>query len=227
MYEKYIKRAIDIIISLGAIIVLSPILLVMIIIGAVIMRGNPFFVQLRPGKDEKIFKMIKFRSMTLETDKNGNLLSDEDRITKYGKFIRAASLDELTEFFNILKGDMSFVGPRPQLVRDMVFMTNEQRKRHTVKPGLTGLAQSMGRNGLSWENKLKYDLEYIQNVTFLNDVKIVFRTIAIVFKQEGITEDGMVTAADLGDYLLDIGKVDKLEYEENNKLAEELISQRI
>lgn len=227
MYEKYIKRAIDIVISLGAIIVLSPILLVMIIIGAVIMRGNPFFVQLRPGKDEKIFKMIKFRSMTLETDKNGNLLSDEERITKYGKFIRATSLDELPEFFNILKGDMSFVGPRPQLVRDMVFMTKEQRKRHTVKPGLTGFAQSMGRNGLSWENKLKYDLDYIQNVTFLNDIKIIFRTIAIVFKQEGITEDGMVTAADLGDYLLDIGKVDKLEYEENNKLAEELISQRI
>lgn len=224
MYIKYVKRIFDFLISLCAIIILSPLFVAMIIVGTIIMGGNPFFTQYRPGKDEKIFKMIKFRSMTREIDKSGRFLPDEERMTPYGKFIRATSLDELPEFFNILKGDMSFVGPRPQLVRDMLFMTEEQRKRHTVKPGLTGLAQSMGRNGLSWENKLTYDLEYINNVTFLNDVKIILRTIGIVFKQEGITEDGMVTAADLGDYLLDIGKVDKLVYEENNKLAEELIS---
>lgn len=224
MYIKYVKRIFDFSISLCAIIFLSPLLILMIVVGAVIMRGNPFFVQLRPGKDEKIFKMLKFRSMTIETDKNGELLSDEERITPYGKFIRATSLDELPEFFNILKGDMSIVGPRPQLVRDMLFMTEEQRKRHIAKPGLTGLAQSMGRNGLSWENKLKYDLEYIKDISLKNDLKIIFRTVWIVFKQEGITEDGMVTAADLGDYLLDIGQVDELVYEENNRLAEELIS---
>ena len=147
------------------------------------MKGNPFFTQLRPGKidkktgSEKIFRLIKFRTMTCEKDKNGNLLPDDKRLTKYGKFLRSTSLDELPELINILKGDMAVIGPRPQLVRDMVFMTERQRMRHRVRPGLSGLAQISGRNAINWENKLEYDVEYIQKITFLGDWKIIFFTI--------------------------------------------------
>ena len=181
IYEKYIKRFIDIICSLAALIVLSPVLLVLAIVGTVKMKGNPFFTQLRPGKDEKIFKLVKFRTMTCEKDENGNLLTDEKRLTKYGKFLRSTSLDELPELWNILKGDMSIVGPRPQLVRDMVFMTSEQRRRHTVRQGLTGLAQVSGRNNMSWETKFEYDLQYIEKVTLWGDLKIIFKTVKTVF----------------------------------------------
>lgn len=217
MYAAYLKRPIDFILSLLAIIVLSPVLLVLTVTGAVSMRGNPFFVQLRPGKKdengrEKIFKLIKFRSMSNRKDKNGNLLPDEQRLTGYGKFIRSTSLDELPELFNILKGDMSIVGPRPQLVRDMVFMTPEQRNRHNVRQGLTGLAQCNGRNGISWEKKFEYDLQYIENITFWGDIKILLKTVKSVFIREGITEENMATAEDLGDYLLRTGAVDLLTY---------------
>lgn len=225
MYSKYFKRMLDFVLALISLIVLFPLLLVMCILGFVIMKENPLFVQLRPGKDEKIFKLIKFRSMTCDTNSTGELLPDHKRLTAYGRFIRATSLDELPEILNILKGDMSFIGPRPQLVRDMVFMTEEQRRRHTVRPGLTGLAQSNGRNGLSWENKLAFDIEYIKNITLKNDLKIILKSVLVVLKREGITQEGMATAADLGDYLLHIGKIDKLEYEENHRVAEELISQ--
>lgn len=218
MYADYFKRPLDFLLSLLAIIVLSPVLLALTIFGAVIMGGNPFFVQPRPGKkdqngQEKIFKLIKFRSMNNRKDKNGNLLPDEQRLTKYGKFIRATSLDELPELFNILKGDMSIVGPRPQLVRDMVFMTPEQRNRHNVRQGLTGLAQCNGRNGISWEKKFEYDLQYIENITFWGDVKIILKTVKSVFIREGITEENMATAEDLGDYLLRIGAVDYSTYD--------------
>ena len=217
MYAAYLKRPIDFILSLLAIIVLSPVLLVLTVTGAVSMRGNPFFVQPRPGKKdengrEKIFKLIKFRSMSNRKDKNGNLLPDEQRLTGYGKFIRSTSLDELPELFNILKGDMSIVGPRPQLVRDMVFMTPEQRNRHNVRQGLTGLAQCNGRNGISWEKKFEYDLQYIENITFWGDIKILLKTVKSVFIREGITEENMATAEDLGDYLLRTGAVDLLTY---------------
>lgn len=228
MYAAYFKRPLDVILSLMAILVLSPVLLVLTVIGAVIMGGNPFFVQPRPGKkdkngQEKIFKLIKFRSMNNRKDKNGNLLPDEQRLTKYGKFIRATSLDELPELFNILKGDMSIVGPRPQLVRDMVFMTPEQRNRHNVRQGLTGLAQCNGRNGISWEKKFEYDLQYIENITFWGDVKILLKTVKSVFVREGIHEENMATAEDLGDYLLRTGAVGQSEYEGKHREAIEFL----
>lgn len=223
MYAKFFKRVMDFVLSLCALIVLSPVLLILAVLGAVIMKGNPFFTQLRPGKDEKIFKMTKFRSMTCETDANGNLLPDEVRLTKYGKFLRATSLDELPELLNIVKGDMSIVGPRPQLVRDMVFMTPEQRRRHSVRPGLTGLAQCNGRNAMSWEKKFEYDLIYIQKITFLGDVKILLQTVIKVFQRDGINEEGMATAEDLGDYLLSCGKVDSEDYDKKQQEAKQLI----
>ena len=184
MYKKFFKRYFDFFLSLIALTVLSPVLLVLVILGWVKMKGNPFFTQLRPGKDEKIFKLIKFRTMTCETDENGDLLPDEQRLTRYGQILRSTSLDELPELLNILKGDMSIVGPRPQLVRDMVFMTPEQRVRHSIRPGLTGLAQVSGRNNITWEEKFEYDLQYIKGgITLWNDVKIIFMTISKVFKR--------------------------------------------
>lgn len=177
--------------------------------------GSPvLFRQPRPGKDERIFEMLKFRTMTNARDENGNLLPDDVRLTSFGKILRATSLDELPEVINILRGDMSIIGPRPQLVRDMVFMTNDQRRRHLVRPGLSGLAQISGRNAIAWDEKLSKDLDYLANITFLNDASIFFRTISKAFvKQEGINEEGMATAEDLGDYLLSEGRITKEEYE--------------
>lgn len=229
MYEKYFKRVFDFCMSLLAIIVLSPILLILIIIGAIAMQGNPFFVQPRPGKmdklgKEKIFKLIKFRTMNNKRDKNGILLPDDIRLTKYGRLLRKTSLDELPELLNILKGDMSIVGPRPQLVRDMVFMTKEQRKRHDVRPGLSGLAQVRGRNNISWEDKLSYDLEYVEHITFWDDIKLIIETVWKAFvKQEDIATDGMETSEDFGDYLLRIGEVDDEDYMQRQSEARELL----
>ena len=183
------------------------------------MKGNPFFAQSRPGKDERIFKLIKFRTMTCEKDKKGNFLPDDKRLTGYGKFLRSTSLDELPELLNILIGDMAVIGPRPQLVRDMVFMTDTQRLRHTVRPGLSGLAQVNGRNAIKWENKLSYDLLYIENITFWGDVKIILKTFVKVFECADICEDGMDTAEDFGDYLLSVGEIDKELYEEKQREA--------
>lgn len=223
MYAKYFKRLIDFLLSLVAIVVLSPVLLILIVVGAIAMGGNPFFVQPRPGKNEKIFKLIKFRTMDNRKDKDGNLLPDDVRLNKYGQVLRSTSLDELPELFNILVGDMSIVGPRPLLVRDMVFMTAEQRRRHTVRAGLTGLAQVSGRNAISWEGKLKYDLEYVDNITFCGDVKIILRTVSKVFKREGISEEGMATAEDLGDYLLREGKITADEFATGQAEAKRLL----
>ncbi len=224
MYASFFKRGIDFFLSLVALIVLSPIILILIIVGAIVMKGNPFFTQLRPGKNEKIFKLIKFRTMTCETDENGNLLADDIRLVPYGKFLRSTSLDELPELINILKGDMAVVGPRPQLVRDMVFMSDDVRRRHDVRPGLTGLAQCSGRNSMSWEKKFEYDLEYIKKITFFGDVKIIFRTVFKVLKRDGITEDGMATAMDLGDYLLSKGEVEQAFYDEKQDEAKTLMN---
>ena len=224
MYAKYIKRVLDFVVSLCAIIVLSPLLLVLTIVGAVKMKGNPFFTQLRPGKDERIFKLIKFRSMTCETDANGDLLPDDQRLTPYGEFLRASSMDELPELLNILIGDMSIVGPRPQLVRDMVFMTPEQRKRHTVRQGLTGLAQANGRNAIGWDKKLAYDLRYIEKITFLGDIKILMQTVLGVLQKDGINEEGLATAEDYGDYLLRIGRVTQEEYTQKMDEARKLVN---
>ena len=223
MYEKYGKRLIDMILSLAALLVLWPVLLVLTVVGAAVMRGNPFFTQIRPGKNEKLFRLIKFRSMAELRDPSGNLLPDEKRLTAYGRFIRASSLDELPELWNILKGDMSVVGPRPQLVRDMVFMTPDQRRRHSVRQGLTGLAQCSGRNNMSWEQKFEYDLRYLEKITFWGDVKILLRTVGKVFARDGISAEGMETAEDLGDYLLRTGAVSPAEYDRKQRQAEELM----
>ena len=223
MYKRFFKRFLDFILSLLALIVLSPVLLILIVLGAIKMKGNPFFTQLRPGKNEKIFKLIKFRTMTNAKDADGNLLPDDVRLTKYGKMLRSTSLDELPELINILKGDMSIVGPRPQLVRDMVFMTPEQRMRHTVRPGLTGHAQVNGRNNITWEQKLDYDLVYIERITLWKDMRIILQTVGKVFKREDTVREGTVSDVDYGDWLLQEGKVDKTSYEAKQKEAKELL----
>lgn len=189
MYARYFKRVLDFILSLCAVIVLSPILLLLIFLGAIFMRGNPFFCQDRPGKDERIFKLIKFRSMDNRKDKNGNLLPDDVRLNKYGRFLRASSLDELPELFNILKGDMSIIGPRPLLVRYLDRYNEEQHHRHDVRPGLTGYAQAHGRNAVSWEDKFAMDVWYTKHITFAGDVKIIWDTVMTVLKREGISSE--------------------------------------
>ena len=214
IYARYIKRILDILLSGCALVVLSPVLLIVAVLVRTKLGSPVIFCQERPGKDEKIFKMYKFRSMTDARDENGELLPDEVRLTKFGRALRSTSLDELPELWNIFKGDMSIVGPRPQLVRDMVFMTPEQRLRHTVMPGLTGLAQVSGRNAISWEEKLATDLRYIRRITFLGDVKIVLLTVKKVFCREDISADGMDTAEDLGDYLLRTAQVSEEAYQE-------------
>ena len=187
MYAGFFKRVMDFTLSLLALMVLSPVLLVLMILGAVKMKGNPFFTQPRPGKNEKIFKLIKFRSMTCETDSNGDLLPDDVRLTRYGKLLRSTSLDELPELINILKGDMSIVGPRPLLVRYLPRYNAHQRRRHEVRPGLTGLAQINGRNNISWEEKFRMDVEYVDHITFLGDLKIIWGTVAKVLKRSDIS----------------------------------------
>ena len=232
-YELYIKRLMDIVCSLAAIIVFSWLYIIVAVLVRVKLGSPVLFKQPRPGKidpktgREKIFHMYKFRSMSDERDENGNLLPDDVRLGKFGKALRATSLDELPEAFNILKGDMSIIGPRPQLVRDMVFMTDEQRKRHTAKPGLSGLAQTRGRNALSWDGKLATDLEYIENITFLGDVKIIINTVKqVFFKEKGIEGsdiDEVDITDDFGDYLLKAGRVSKEEYDQKQAEARELL----
>ncbi len=228
MYANFFKRLMDFSLSLFALIVLSPILLVLIIVGAIAMRGNPFFVQPRPGKKdkngaEKIFRLMKFRTMSNAKDENGELLPDNLRLGKYGKFIRSTSLDELPSLINILCGDLSIVGPRPQLVRDMTFMSDEQRRRHDVRPGLTGLAQVNGRNSITWEQKFEYDLEYIKKITFIGDVKIILQTVGKVLKRSDTVREGTVSDMDFGDWLMMNGKVDEETYAKKQEEARELL----
>lgn len=231
IYERYIKRAMDVLCALAALIVFGWLYIIVAILVRVKLGSPVIFKQPRPGKDEKIFNLYKFRSMTDARDENGNLLPDEVRLTKFGKALRATSLDELPEALNILKGDMSVIGPRPQLVRDMVFMTPEQRRRHTVRPGLSGLAQTRGRNALSWDGKLETDLEYIQTVTFRGDVKIICDTVKQVFFKEKGLEDSAVDEVDItddfGDYLLKLGRVTQEEYDKKQAEAKTLLEGRI
>lgn len=227
-YEKYVKRAFDVVCATGAIVCFSPLYLIIAILVKLKLGSPVLFTQDRPGMvneegKETVFKMYKFRSMTDERDENGGLLPDEVRLTKFGQWLRRTSLDELGEAFNILNGTMSVIGPRPQLVRDMVFMTEKQRMRHTAKPGLSGLAQVNGRNAISWEEKLEWDQKYIKKVTFKEDLKIIFDTVKKAFvKQEGITQDDMATAEDFGDYLLRTEKVDMEEYQQKQILAQNI-----
>ncbi len=193
MYVKFFKRLLDIVLSFVALAVLSPFLLIFTVVGAIVMKGNPFFTQPRPGKGEKIFRLIKFRTMTCETDKDGHLLPDEERLTGYGKFLRSTSIDELPELVNILIGDMSIIGPRPLLVQYLPLYNEQQRHRHDVRPGLSGLAQVNGRNAVSWEQRFAYDVEYVNNITFLGDVKIVWQTVVNVLRREGISQEGQAT----------------------------------
>lgn len=229
-YEKYIKRAIDVTCATGAIVVFSPLYLGVALLVRVKLGSPVLFTQDRPGLvgedgKEAVFKMYKFRSMTDEKDENGELLPDEIRLTKFGKWLRNTSLDELPEAFNILNGTMSVIGPRPQLVRDMVFMNDEQRMRHTAKPGLSGLAQVNGRNAISWEDKLEWDLRYIKKVSLFEDIKIIFKTVEKAFvKQEGITEEDMATAEDLGDYLLRTERIDKEDYNRKQRQAKIILN---
>lgn len=187
MYAKCFKRVIDFVLSFIGLIVLSPIFLILIVLGAIFMKGNPFFTQKRPGKNEKIFKLIKFRTMDNRKDKDGNLLPDEVRLNKYGRFLRSTSLDELPELFNILKGDMAIVGPRPLLVEYLPYYTEEELRRHEVRPGLTGWAQINGRNAIdSWEQRFQFDIAYINNVSLVFDIKIILLTIYKVVKRSDI-----------------------------------------
>ena len=193
MYAKFWKRVLDFCIALTALVILSPVLLILILAGTIAMKGNPFFTQLRPGKDEKIFRLIKFRTMTMEKDSSGKLLPDAKRLNGYGKFLRATSLDELPELLNILLGQMSLVGPRPLLVEYLPLYNDRQRHRHDVRPGLTGLAQVNGRNLLGWEDRFRMDVEYAQNITLLGDVKILLLTVKNVLKRDGISAEGHAT----------------------------------
>lgn len=230
LYEKYGKRILDIACATAAIVVFSPLYLGVAALVKLKLGSPVLFTQDRPGligKDgkETVFKMYKFRTMTDERDENGELLPDDVRLTKFGKWLRNTSLDELPEAFNILNGTMSVIGPRPQLVRDMTFMTKEQRARHTAKPGLSGLAQVNGRNGISWEEKLEWDRKYIQNVSLAGDVKIIVDTVKKAFiKQEGITQEDMATAEDFGDWLLRTEKVAEVEYEAKQKQAKSILN---
>lgn len=227
-YQRYGKRAIDLCLSLILLILFWWVLAIVALLVRFKLGSPVLFRQPRPGKDEKIFNLYKFRSMTDERDENGNLLPDEMRLTKFGKALRATSLDELPEVFNIVLGEMAIIGPRPQLVRDMVFMTPEQRRRHCVRPGLSGLAQVNGRNAIAWDDKLAYDLDYIEHITFAGDVAIFFKTLAKAFvKQEGITEDGMATAADYGDYLLAMKRVTREKYDDLQAQTKKLLDETV
>lgn len=227
-YKPFFKRFWDIVLSGLAILLLSPFLIILIILGSIFMKGNPFFLQVRPGKkkrngNERLFKLIKFRTMSNKKDESGNLLSDKQRLNKYGKFLRSTSLDELPELFNILIGDMSLIGPRPQLVRDMVFMSEQQRCRHNIRPGLSGLAQVNGRNNITWELKLDYDLKYLNEITLFGDIGLIFKTMLKVFKRVDIDREGTASDIDYGDWLLQEGKISQEEYDQNQELARQLL----
>ncbi len=232
MYADVFKRVIDFCLSLLALIVLSPFFLILVLAGTIAMRGNPFFVQPRPGRKgtdgkEIIFYLIKFRTMDNKTDAQGKMLPDEKRLNAYGRFLRTTSADELPSLVNILIGDMAIVGPRPQLVRDMVFMTEEQRRRHTVRPGLTGLAQVNGRNNISWEEKFEYDLMYIdRGITLRGDACIILKTVGKVLSRRDIVRDGTASDMDYGDWLVSEGKLDRTEYAEGQKKAKDLLGIR-
>ena len=224
MYQHCFKRLFDIVVSLLALVVLSPVLLVTAYLVKKNLGTPVIFTQIRPGKDCKLFKMYKFRTMSDQKDAAGNLLPDEVRLTDFGKRLRASSLDELPELLNILKGEMSVVGPRPQLVRDMVFFTDEEMQRQTVYPGLTGLAQICGRNNITWKEKFGYDLKYIKDINFLEDLHIIYKTIFKVTIQEDIATEGMETAEDYGNWLLRVKLIDRNIYDKKQLEAINIIN---
>ncbi len=201
MYARYFKRLFDVILSFFALAAAFPVLMILTVVGVFAMGGNPFFTQERPGKNEKIFKLIKFRTMNNKKDKRGDLLPDEKRLTAYGKWLRSTSLDELPELFNILNGDMSIVGPRPLLVKYLPYYTKRQHHRHDVLPGLTGYAQVHGRNASTWDERFEYDLKYVKHITFIGDVKIIIDTVKVVLRRDGISAEGQATMCDFTEYV--------------------------
>lgn len=227
MYKHFFKRFFDIVLSGGALIVFSPVMLVVAILVRIKLGGPVIFCQYRPGRNNKIFKFYKFRSMTNEKDENGNLLPDEKRLTKFGKMLRKTSLDELPQLWNIFKGDMSIIGPRPKLVKDMVFYNDEQNIRNRVRPGLTGLAQVNGRNNITWEELFNFDKQYVENVNFWMDFKIFFKTIVKVFKRADIVEQNKTKQNYYyGDYLLETDQIQKEEYNKKIQEANDIIEQQ-
>jgi lipopolysaccharide/colanic/teichoic acid biosynthesis glycosyltransferase len=234
LYERFFKRPLDIVFALSALIVFSWLYLLLALLVRVKMGSPVVFKQPRPGLvdpqtgHERIFALRKFRTMTNATDADGNLLPDDQRLTRFGKMLRATSLDELPEVFNILKGDMSIIGPRPQLVRDMVFMSPRQRLRHTVRPGLSGLAQVMGRNGISWNQKLDFDLQYIQHISFLSDLRIIATTVKQVFFRSNLTQSSseIDITLDFGDQLLRDGRIAPSQYQRLQEFAREILAGR-
>lgn len=227
LYNVFFKRVIDFLLATCAILILSPLIVILAVIVKIKLGSPIIFKQQRPGLNEKVFWMYKFRTMTDEKNSEGELLPDDMRLTKLGKFLRATSLDELPELINIIKGDMSIVGPRPQLIRDMTFMDAKQRKRHTVLPGLTGWAQVNGRNGITWEEKLLLDLEYIQEISFINDLKIILLTLKQVIIRDGISAEGMETAEDYGDYLLRKKLISEVKYSECIKESKKIVAETL
>lgn len=223
MYRNFFKRIIDFVGSLLAILLLSLLIIILAIIVRIKLGGPVIFKQQRPGKNGKIFTLYKFRSMSNKKDENGNLLPDEQRLTKFGKNLRATSLDELPELFNILKGDMAFIGPRPLLIKDYVFFDEEVMKRQSVRPGLSGLAQINGRNNISWEKKFEYDLEYVKKITFWKDTKIFFRSIFKAAKKDDVYKEGFATDEDYGDYLLRTSKINADYYNQQIEYSRSLI----
>lgn len=206
-YERFIKRPLDAFLATGALIVLSPVLLVTAVLVRVKLGSPVLFGQERPGLNEKVFKLHKFRTMTDQKDEDGNLLPDEIRLTSFGKKLRATSLDELPELLNIIKGDMAVVGPRPLLVKYLPYYTDEQHHRHDIRPGLTGYAQVHGRNTVNWDDKFQMDLDYASHITFLGDLKIILETVGKVFKREGISSETSATMEDFRDYCASVGRV--------------------
>lgn len=234
-YERVVKRLLDLVCGVLTVLVFGWLYLIVALLVRIMMGKPVLFRQPRPGMidpktgRERIFDMYKFRTMTDERDEKGDLLPDEQRLGKFGRALRATSLDELPELINILRGDMSVIGPRPQLVRDMTFMSAEQRMRHTAKPGLSGLAQVMGRNAISWDRKLDYDLQYIQRVSLWNDLKILAMTVRKVFIRRDLTESSeeIDVTDDFGDYLLKSGRVSKEEYDRKQAEAKRILAERV
>ena len=222
-YKWFFKRFLDIFFSFVGIVVLLPIMIIIYILSFLILRGNPIFKQYRPGKNSKIFPMYKFRSMTNKKDEQGNLLPDKDRITTWGKILRKTSLDELPQLFNILKGDMSIIGPRPRMVQECVFLDDQQQSRFMVRPGITGWAQVHGRNLITFDRVIEYDKYYVENLSLWLDIKIVFKTIGYVFSRKGINKEGTVSNEFHGDFLLRTGQINEDYYNKKISQANEMI----
>ncbi len=225
IYERFFKRVIDFTLSFIAIILLSPIFIIVYVLSLIFLHSNPIFKQYRPGKDGKFFVLYKFKSMTDKKDENGNYLPDKDRITLWGKLIRKTSLDELPQLFNILRGDMAIIGPRPRIIEECIFLDSEHQDRFKVRPGITGWAQVNGRNSIRFDKVVEFDKEYVDNLSFAFDLKIFFKTIGYVFKRKDITQEGTVSNEFHGDYLLRTGQITQEYYDQKIAQARQMVNE--